>query len=396
MQITDRFLTIATGVVLAVAGGGVSLWLGEDHSTPDPVVVAALSVPHVSMPDLPTERRLVVADVRTPDPLYTLQAPDLLAEAITAEDAAPEKQAPLVFAAVEPGITSDAGPDLAQPTVSVADAAPEIAKLSEISGIVLTRSVSEFDAPSAPRVAAVEPSVGSGLKHVTLPATPAADCALDVRATRLPGARVRLSLTAPCHPGVAVTVEHAGLRFKEQLNRQGYLSLKVPVFEEYAQFDIRLSDGTHTTVGAYVADLSALDRVGISWQGDDDTFLHARAAGSRFDGPGHVWRMRPGSFAQARMSGGGYLVSLGDPNLPDAVLAQVYTLPHGPNRGTIVSVDIETLRQDCAGRLGLSLATFGPRRGIIMKRLVTHTPACGSDGSLVLKNVVKDLNVAAR
>lgn len=393
MQITDRFLTITTGVVLAIAGGAASLWLGGEEKPGEPLVIAALTAPEVAMPSAGAEPSLTVSDLGVTTLLPGPKAPRL--------DLAPVRQdvkdaQPLILAAVEPTMTGDARTDLAEANVSVADVAPVIAKLSDIKGIVLTRSVTGIDAPSAPRVAAVEPSVGSGLQQVSLPATPAADCVLDVRVMRLTGARVRLSLAAPCHPQVDVVIEHAGLRFKERLDAQGKLALKVPVFAEFSRFNIILSDGTRTSVGAYISGLSSVDRVGISWSGANDTFLHARTAGSEWGGPGHIWRMAPRSYAEARMSGGGYLVTLGDPTLKKPMLTQVFTLPHRPNRGALVSIEVETLREDCGGRLDLALATHAPLRGAMTKRLVTRPAACGSGDSLVLKNLVKDLNVAAR
>ncbi|MEJ6708552.1 MAG: hypothetical protein QNK92_07105 [Amylibacter sp.] len=73
-----------------------------------------------------------------------------------------------------------------------------------------------------------------------IPTLAQVSCALDIRATPILGARVTLKLIAPCHPNVVVTIKHGGLQFKERLDANGVIELKILVsvvrFRPRAQF----------------------------------------------------------------------------------------------------------------------------------------------------------------
>ena len=92
----------------------------------------------------------------------------------------------------------------------------------------------------------------------------------------------------------------------------------------------------------------------------------------------------------------GTVVAQPHPSLDGAALAQIFTLPHATNARARVAVEVETLRTDCGARLDLAVATARPGQGLLSKRVVTRPGTCGTTESLVLKNIVKDLNVAAR
>lgn len=403
MKLNDRMLTVVTGVLLAIGGGAASLLLGDGGDT-GPVQVAALDL---AAQEAAEGGGAVLSDAGRP----LDAAPKARAPVPSRSDMPPGEGSNLEIASVEPaarrqgqfrdqirGRDGDGNGDRGQGaggTIRVQDSVSELGALAQIADIRLPRFIPAPRAPSVSRVAAVEPSFGAALTTVSLPSVPAVDCALDIRATRLAGARVRLSLTAPCHPGVVATIEHAGLRFKERLDRVGNLSLKIPVFERFARFDIRLSDGTRATVGAFIADLSSVDRVGLGFAGAEDIFLHGRAARGDMAAR-HIWRDAPRSFARARAQGGGYLTVLGNPDLPEAELVQVLTLPQtATNAGRHIAVEVESRRPDCTG-LGLTIVAHSPRGRLSARRMRLTDPLCGPGGSLVLKNIVKDLNVAAR
>ncbi len=359
MQINDKFLTVVTGVVLAIGGATASLFLGEDDA-------------HITDPNA-----IVIASTAQP----TL---------------------PNVLAAIEPAKREERGDfklDLnAFGTLAVA---PELAKPADFTDLVMTRTPSAIDTPELPKVAASLPDMPLNIADlIKIKPVEAASCALDIRATPIFGARVTLRLNAPCHPNVSVTIKHGGLQFKERLDKQGTLELKVPAFAEYSRFDIELADGLTSTVGAYISGLSSLERVGIAWSGADDTFLHALENGAKAGDTGHIWRVKPNSFAKARMSGGGYMMVLGDPTLENAKLAQVYTLPQRPRkRAQIVELQIETLRGEyaCGTDIDLKVAHHRVNSGAAQSELSLTLPACGSeDTSLVLKNAIKDMKVARK
>lgn len=359
MQINDRFLTVLTGVVLAIGGATASLFLGEDDAhINDPNAVVMASASQSVLPD-------VMAAI---------------------EPAHREERA-------EFKLDLNAFGDLA--------IAPELAKPADFAELVLTRTPAPIDMPDLPKVAAGLPNMPINITDlVKIKSVEAASCALDIRATPIFGARVTIKLNAPCHPNVDVTIKHGGLQFKERLDADGALELKVPAFAEYSRFDIELADGLTSTVGAYISGLSLLERVGIAWNGADDTFLHALENGADMGEDGHIWRVKPNSFAQARMNGGGYMMVLGDPTLKNAKLAQVYTLPQRPRkRAQIVDLQIETLRGEYACGTGIDLKVVHHRinSGAAQSELSLSLPACGSkDTSLMLKNAIKDMKVARK
>lgn len=398
MQINDRLMTLATGAVLAIGGAAVSLFLGEDNAAstaPQPVVVASLSVPSI-----PTADDLFFAKPAAVPELADAPTMPVVPEMDQTAIAGLERE--LVFAAIEPAKrieAADIGVDLAE--VAVLDGAPQLAKPADFSDIVLTRTPAIMETPDLQKVATGLPEMTFDIADlIEIPASKKLSCALDVRVKPIFGARVALKLNAPCHPDVTVTIKHAGLQFKERLTANGTLEMKIPAFEEYSRFDIELSDGTTSTVGAYIAGLSALERVGIAWNGADDTFLHALQNGAKLGGSNHVWRVAPSSFAKSRMNGGGYMMVLGDPTLDNAQLAQVYTLPNRPRkRAQIVELQIETLRAEtaCGEDMALRVAHHRANSGAGQSALSVQLPACDAAGSsLVLKNALKDMKVARK
>ncbi len=397
MQINDRFMTVVTGAVLAIGGAAVSLFLEEETTdvAPQPVVVASLSVPSIPDANVLLSTKPVAEPVKADVPAMPV-VPEMDQTAISGLERG------LVFAAVEPAKRveeAETGADLAE--VAVLDDAPQIAMPLDFSDIVLTRTPAFMETPDLPQIATGLPEMTFDIADlIEIPATKELSCALDVRVTPIFGARVALKLNAPCHPDVTVTIKHAGLQFKERLTPEGTLELKIPAFEEYSRFDIELSDGTTSTVGAYIAGLSALERVGIAWNGANDTFLHALQNGAKIGDRDHVWRVAPSSFAKSRMNGGGYMMVLGDPTLENAQLAQVYTLPSRPRkRAQIVELQIETFRAEtaCGADMGLRVASHRKNSGAGQSALAVQLPACdASDSSLVLKSALKDMKVARK
>ena len=382
MRINDKVLTVVTGAMLAVGGAAASLFLGDHGNGPG------------------YQPNLTVAELTSPTVPLNSFAPQtrIGADLVQATPTLPQTDASLVVASLEVPERQKVRADLVE--VAVLDGAPDLAMLAEITDIVLTRSIASVPAPVMPLVAAGRPTLKLDVaQELILPQVNPLNCDLDIRATPIFGARVKLKLVAPCHPNVVVTIEHGGLRFKEKLDADGVLELKVPAFAEYARFSIELADGTKTTVGAYIAGLSALERVGIAWAGGDDTFLHAYQNGAKSGSDGHIWRLNARSFAKARMDGGGYMMLLGNPELENTELAQVYTLGAKPRkRAQIVELEIETLRGDsaCGEDMTVAVARHRAKSGSAQSGIALNLPGCEDAGSLVLKNVLKDMKVAAK
>ncbi|MEM7441447.1 MAG: hypothetical protein AAF393_17795 [Pseudomonadota bacterium] len=374
MQLTDRALTVSTGIALAIAGGAASVFLGDNHDAPDPVKVAFLDPSALAAP--------LASDAA---------APVIPGQALTKLNPAPAAADPLIFAALT--VPSEPSAKEVLSGVRTVKLPSAIVDLSEIHDIELTRSVLEIDAPSALRVAAVEPALGSGRTTPTLPRVQIANCELDIRATPTNGALISLTIGAPCHPASTAQIEHAGISFSQILDENGHAKITVPAFEEYATFDITLNDGVRGTVGAYVPDMSDVSRVAVSYGPDQPADLHAIASGAAPDSPDHMWRGAPSSKARALTFGGGYVVSLGTGQKQ----AQVFTLPNTrTNAGARVSVQLQTKVKNCDKAFAVQIVAV--RNGVLTqnKSISLMDDVCKEGASFVLKNVVKDLTVASR
>jgi hypothetical protein len=380
MQINDKLLTVATGILLAIGGATASLFLGEEE--PDPIVVASVAAPEFS----------TLSDMA----IVSRKATDLNDAVVSG------KESDIVLAAVDPAeriVPAPVALDLN--TFGALAIAPELAMPQDFADIRATRTPALLDTPFLVRVATGLPDLAFDISDlVKIKPVEALGCALDIRATPIFGARVTLKVAAPCHPNVAVTIKHGGLKFKERLDAEGAIELKIPAFAEYARFDIELADGLTSTVGAYISGLSSLERVGIAWNGANDTFLHAMENGAEMGGKGHVWRATPNSYAASRMNGGGFMTTLGDPTIEGAQLVQIYTLPKQPRkRVQVVDLQIETLRgaNACGQDIKLRVAHHRANSGAAQSELSLTLPACGNeDTSLVLKNAFKDMKVARK
>jgi hypothetical protein len=224
-------------------------------------------------------------------------------------------------------------------------------------------------------------------------------CGLTVEATAQPAAMVALDIMDPCQPETALRVEHSGMTIEAMTDAMGLLTLDIPAFETPAFFTVRMDDESERSLLVPVPDLGDYDRIGIAWTGAAELDLHAMEFGARFGEDGHVWSDNPRGADAARNGEGGFLVQLGDPSLPQPMLAQVYTLPRATlsEANTVrLSLDAEiteancgtptealTLRSEAAGRVDVTPLTF------------TH-PGCDAVGDfLVLQNLLGDLRLAS-
>jgi len=225
---------------------------------------------------------------------------------------------------------------------------------------------------------------------------PADFCNIDLRAAPKSSARVQLRIFARCHPNTAVTISYSGLQFRERLGDYGELQLTIPAFSKYSLFNIELSDGLKASVGALVTGLSRIERVGISWEGENTTFLHAYEPG--FGRPSHIWSLEPRSYRESLLDGGGYLEVLGNPDMPHAAFAQIYSRPVQVSRkNQLVSLSVETLvdTANCDKSFALKTARHTIVGGYSGTSAVLKLPECGSGSdSLVSKNLVKDIRIA--
>ncbi len=228
-----------------------------------------------------------------------------------------------------------------------------------------------------------------------------ADAACEVTATARPvaAAMVNLSLSAPCLPQERVTVHHAGLLFSQSTDDAGAFDITVPAMATDATFVVAFTNGDGAVAQTTVDELGDFDRVALQWKGDTGFELHAREFGADYGSEGHVWSGAMRDMTYAVTGQGGYLSLLGDPDVPDGSLAEVYTFPAetAQSGGDIfLSVETEVGNNNCGLEIeAQTLQTFSGK-DITSRNLTLSVPDCDAAGNfLVLNNLFEDLKVAS-
>ncbi|MHA6347268.1 translocase [Roseivivax sp. CAU 1761] len=225
-------------------------------------------------------------------------------------------------------------------------------------------------------------------------------CDVEMSATPLAGAMVRLEIAAPCHAGDRVTLHHGGLTVTETTDSEGALTLDMPALAEAAVFIASFGDAAGAVARTDVSSLPFYDRVVLQWQGGAALELHAREFGAAYFAPGHVWPEAPGSVEAAARGEGGFLTRLGDPDLPEPQLAQVYSFPSGTAKAAgAVALSVEAEIRDGICGTDIAAQTMALHGGAVedVRDLLLAVPDCDSAGDfMVLKNLIADLKIAAR
>lgn len=223
-------------------------------------------------------------------------------------------------------------------------------------------------------------------------------CRPQLKATSEPGALVRLELIAPCDREAAVTVEHSGLSFAAATDRMGVLRLLVPVLANPADFAISMNGRDDLAALVPIQNLRGHERVALQTTAAAHLTMHALEFGARPGATGHVSAAAPHSVERGMMGFGGYLTRLGDPSLPDAPIAEIYSFPSGQfGRSGVVRLHIEARVTDetCGQPIDAQALQTRGAAGLRQIEVTVAMPGCEAVGdTLVLKNVLQDLKIA--
>ncbi|WP_372886469.1 hypothetical protein [Shimia sp.] len=229
--------------------------------------------------------------------------------------------------------------------------------------------------------------------------TPQLECDSALIADASAAAMVRLSLSAPCQAGERVTFHHGGLKFTEIVGGNGRLDLVIPALGEQAVFVVTFANGEGVATRTEISSLSLYDRVAVQTTGDSGVQLHALEFDADYGSAGHVWRDQPRDVTAVAHGSGGFLTRLGNPDAPEAAMAEVYTFPSRSSAGAglvRISLEAEIGRNNCAR--DVSATTFELRQdgGLRVREVSLSVPDCDAAGEfLVLKNLMEDLTIAA-
>ncbi|KIC49834.1 hypothetical protein [Tateyamaria sp. ANG-S1] len=279
------------------------------------------------------------------------------------------------------------------------------------SGTDILLEVQEIELTSASDPAAVPvPQTDSNVQRVSVPATTdrpeesdflprAAGCEMRAEAQVGPAAMVLLSLAAPCAANERLTVHHNGMMFTETTDASGNLNLTVPALSEQAVFIMAFSNGDGAVAQANVPDVAQYDRTTLQWRGQAGFELHAREFGASYGQNGHVWSGTSQNIEGMMTGENGYLMRLGDTQLDEPLMAEIYTYPSGTSAksGTIdLSVEAEVTLNNCGMEVEAQSLEIMADGAMKTQDLTLAVPGCDAVGSfLVLNNLVADLKVAS-
>ncbi|WP_299413768.1 hypothetical protein [uncultured Sulfitobacter sp.] len=257
----------------------------------------------------------------------------------------------------------------------------------------------EIVAPPSEDVPVVQTVAAIAVEPAAPEAQPEPACLITANARPIAAAMVNLTVDAACLPSERVTVHHSGLLFNQMTDAEGKFDITVPAMEQDATFIVAFTNGDGAVAQTIVEELTDFDRVALQWKGDTGFELHAREFGADYGSEGHVWSGAARDMSFAVTGQGGFISRLGDMDVPDALLAEVYTFPTGTSRGTgdvALSVEAEVANNNCG--LEIEAQALQTRSGfdITSRDLTLSVPDCDAAGNfLVLNNLFEDLTVAS-
>lgn len=230
--------------------------------------------------------------------------------------------------------------------------------------------------------------------------TAATECVPIMNAVAGAAATVELAIAAPCYTDTAFTVHHQGMMFSAKTDEHGHSSLAVPALAEVAVVIAAFDHGDGAVATVTVPEFSDYDRAVLQWQGDTAVLLSAYENGAEFASENHIFSDNPGDITRVEAGVGGFLVSLGDATVENALMAEVYTYPttmvSSVGEVTLVA-EAEITEANCESELNAQSIQVGSLGDTTALDLTMVMPDCNAVGDvLILQNMFQDLTLAMR
>lgn len=252
--------------------------------------------------------------------------------------------------------------------------------------------------PTPPQLVALETPAVPDLPVEEI--TPEFACDIVLTAEPLAAAMVELTLQADCLPNERVTVHHHGMMITDVTGSDGLLRLQVPALAEKSVFIASFSSGDGAVVQTNVPSLEFYDRVALQWSGSLGLELHALEFGAEYFSDGHVWADASRALDVAARGEGGFMTLLGNPDVLNPLMAQIYTFPSEISKksGDVsVSVEAEVTLENCGKQVDAQTLEVRRQGPVRVQDVSLFMPNCNAVGDfLVLKNLLEDLKIAAR
>jgi hypothetical protein len=282
-----------------------------------------------------------------------------------------------------------------QPVTETAMGTPEtpVVPKSAVPELVLLapKTVVTESQPGRIVVASVEPKASIVPKSMEPLLTPDTACQQEMDLTAVSDAMIEIALTAPCHTNERLVVRHEGLAVTVKSTASGSAFVQIPALVSTGNVVLRFADGTEIEGKVDVPGMTDLRRFAVEWMADDTFAVHAFENGAGYGEPGHISAADPGRLPLDEKPKGGYLMILGDDDVVQPLLAEVYTYPRGVLSPVEVSVEAEVTKATC-GRELLGDAISSSDGKATLSDLTLAMPDCTALGDiLVLKDLVSDM-----
>jgi hypothetical protein len=221
-----------------------------------------------------------------------------------------------------------------------------------------------------------------GITPVAAAGKPAASdaCTPSLTLSAGAGAMIDVALAAPCNAGERIVLRHAGISFTAQTSPDGRLALSLPALESEALVAVYFEGSAVALATVEVPQAAQLTRFALQVPYPLQVILKETQVDTGHSG------LAPRS---------GRIVTLGSDAVFQPMLAQVYTFPGLDLGSAHLSAEIRVTDQTCS-RSFLAETRISQGGAVTAGTLPVRLPICsGSDGIMVLKNLVPDLTLAA-
>ena len=318
-----------------------------------------------------------------------------------------QDEVPVVVTQASLAVTADGVPTVPD-TSPVLDAPVTI---SEIAVAVPKPDVAQDPQKLPIQLASIDPEA---LPEIENPAAVASDVILDVvpsetveldcvpKMVAVAGsaATVEIAVEAPCHTNTAFTIHHQGMMFSAMTDEQGTSELTFPALSDIAVLIAAFDHGDGAVATVTIPDFADYDRAVLQWQGETSVLLSAYENGADFATANHIFSGNPGDMARIQAGVGGYLVSLGDAEVENAFMVEIYTYPTGmiDAGGNVALVaEAEITAANCGNELNAQSIQVDQLGGTTALDLTLVMPDCDAVGDvLILQNMFQDLTLASR
>lgn len=209
-----------------------------------------------------------------------------------------------------------------------------------------------------------------------------AGCKATLTLTAESGAMISVELSAPCHAGEAIVLQHDGLKFAAKASDAGRVTVTLPAFETEAVVSASVAGDELARAMIVVPDAAAVRRFVLGWATDDIIDLRV-TEGDR------VFVSRSGTGDAQR------IVALGDRTLPAPMMLAAYTYPTDPKLSVSIQVEIAVTPGNCGREVVADVISAADGQTAISKVSIAVPPCDTAGDILVLNNFAPDVKIAA-